>query len=77
MNIEKNGLSLWTDTDDAPGIQESISRGLGFELTVAVSPISASNRLTLNFQINNTEVQSIQGQWNRNQNQKNIQYFNH
>ena len=52
MRFEHEGMSLWFGTADTPVPGETVPAGIEATITVAVKPISASNRVELRYRVN-------------------------
>jgi hypothetical protein len=75
MRFEGEGISVWYGTEDTPITLESVGNGSQLVIIVGVQPLDASNKVLLHFRVNLSEQPSVKAKWWRNDNARNIQYF--
>lgn len=59
MHFEHQGMSLWFGTADTPVPGETVSAGIEATITIAVKPISASNRVELIYRVNQGSTEML------------------
>jgi hypothetical protein len=59
MKFNREGLSLWYGTEDAPAPEDVEVVCHGISVTIGVSPLSQSNTVTIRYRINRGIVQTI------------------
>jgi hypothetical protein len=59
MHFEHQGISLWFGTADTSAPSETVPAGTEVTITIAVQPISASNRVELLYRVNQGELEIL------------------
>lgn len=75
MRYEHEGRSLWFAMADAPAPAGEIETADRVEVTVAVQPADASNRIEIRYKVNDERIKIVPAAWVRNEPGKRIQFF--
>ncbi|MBI1744418.1 hypothetical protein HYR54_15315 [Candidatus Acetothermia bacterium] len=75
MRCEHDGMELWYGTPDAPAPHDEIQAGSKITMTIGVRPISASNKVEVQFRTNQGPTETVAAEWLWNDLSSKAQYF--
>ncbi len=75
MQFEREGITIWYGTPDAPAPEKAVHVGSKATITVGVKPVDASNRVKLIYRINQGPIETLVAKWIWNDPSGKAQYF--
>src|SRR3712207_3901509 len=75
MRLQREGMSLWYGTPDAPAPGEAVQADAETTITVGVWPVDAGNKVQLLYRANRGPAQTLNAEWLWNDPSGKAQYF--